>query len=50
MPTPEWAKMIGTSLLASLQEMTGAPKSEKRIFEEAIRAVIENVCDSDENF
>jgi hypothetical protein len=49
MPTPEWAQMIGTSLLASLQEMTGAPKSEKHIFEEAIRAVIENVCEEYES-
>jgi hypothetical protein len=49
MPTPEWAKMIGTSLLASLQELTGAPRAEKRIFEEAIRAVIENVCEEYES-
>lgn len=45
MPTPEWTKMIGTSLLASLQELTGAPREEKRIFEDAIRAIIEDVCD-----
>jgi len=40
--------MIGTSLLASLQELTGAPRAEKRIFEEAIRAVIESVSDFSE--
>lgn len=45
MPTPEWTKMIGTSLLASLQELTGAPREEKRIFEDAIRAIIEDVCE-----
>lgn len=36
----EWAGMIGSSLLASLCELTGAPREEKIVFENAIRDVI----------
>jgi len=36
----EWSEMIGTSLLASLSELRGAPRDEKIVFENALREII----------
>jgi hypothetical protein len=52
----EWSEMIGTSLLATLNELKGAPRDEKLVFENVLRDVISAAqskhfhvaCDMDE--